>query len=81
MPIIKIIKSTFPTMWYNDLIGEVYNVKDHISEFWEIKDLKESNITHLVKRDTEGLAIYREDTIIITRKHKLEKIKSKIYEK
>jgi len=81
MSIVKIIKSTFPTMWYNDLIGEVYEVKGGGEDFWEIKDLKKSNITHLVKRDTEGLAIYREDTIIITRKHKLEKIKSKIYEK
>jgi hypothetical protein len=80
MTIVKIIKSTFPTMWYNDLIGEVYNVKDHTSEFWEIKDLKESNITHLVERDSEGLAIYKVDTIIITRKHKLEKIINKINE-
>ena len=74
---IKIIKSSKPTYWYHNHIGDILNVYDNGNEQWYIPINKE-----LVdfRKDDEGLLFIRkDDTEIFDRKKKIERIKNNLY--
>jgi len=79
--LVKIINSIYPTMWYNDYIGDIFEVIDDFDEiYWRIIDSKSLNLNHLIEENLIRHCILKKDCTIITRKHKLEKIINKINE-
>ena len=73
---IIITKSTRPTYWYHNHIGDILNVYDNGDDNWYIP-MKE-RLTSLRKDDEDLLFIRKDDTEIFDRKKKIERIKSKI---
>ena len=73
---IIITKSTRPSYWYHNHIGEVFDVNDNGSDQWYIP-MKEG-LTHLRKDDEELLFIRKDDTEIFDRRLKIKRLKSKM---
>ena len=73
---IKIIKSSMPSYWYYNHIGEILDVYDNGNDQWYIPINKE-----LVdfRKDDEGLLFIRkDDTEIFDRRLKIKRLKSKM---
>jgi hypothetical protein len=73
---IIITKSTRPSYWYHNHIGEVFDVYDTGNDSWYIP--MKDRLTSLRKDDEELLFIQKDDTEIFDRKKKIERIKSKL---
>ena len=73
---IIITKSSQPSYWYHNHIGEILIVYDNGDDNWYIP--MKGRLTSLRKDDEELLFIRKDDTEIFDRRLKIKRLKSKM---